>query len=189
MLLEQRYTWGRAYRDGELVCARVHLIIGRDGRLGLARHERRYVAARFLERLQPALRAELAELARRRGAAARRAAERMDPIEIVFTDRRLGTQRIVGWVQPPAGALRRVTRDRVRSSRAPSVSDEPRRLTGDEIMALKFAAHRQLARLANKRDELQPRQRARRAALVRAVRILEDKAFADGCELRATDDG
>jgi len=68
------------------------------------------------------------------------------------------------------------------------MSDEHRRLTGDEIQALKFAAHRQLARWANKR-ELQPRQLARRTALVGAVRILEDKAFAEGCELRSPDDG
>ena len=64
------------------------------------------------------------------------------------------------------------------------MNDEPRRLTGDEIQALKFAAHRQLARWASRR-ELQPRQRARRTALVRAVRTLEDKALADGCELHA----
>ena len=103
MVFEQRYTTptARAYRDGQLVCARVQLTVGRDGRLGLTRSERRYVVARFLERLHPGLRAELAELARRRGAAARRAAERMDPIELVFDDRHLGRQRITGWVQPP----------------------------------------------------------------------------------------
>jgi len=64
------------------------------------------------------------------------------------------------------------------------VNDDPRRLTGDEIQALKFAAHRQLARWANRR-ELQPRQRARRTALVRAVRVLEDKRLSEGCELHA----
>ena len=101
MVFEQRYSWGRAYRDGEIVCARVHLTIGRDVRLGLARHERGYVVARFLERLHPTLHGELTALARSRGAAARRAAERMDPIEIVFDDKRLGRQRIVGRVQPP----------------------------------------------------------------------------------------
>src|SRR5258708_6125248 len=84
MVFEQRYGWGRAYRDGEIVFARVHLTIGRDGRLGLTRYERRYVVARFLERLHPSLRAELTEPARRRGAAARRTADRMDPIEVVF---------------------------------------------------------------------------------------------------------
>ena len=68
------------------------------------------------------------------------------------------------------------------------MSDEHRRLTGDEIQALKFAAHRQLARWANKR-ELPGLQLARRTALVGAVRILEDKAFAEGCELRSPDDG
>jgi len=101
MVFEQCYRWGRAYRDGEIVCARVQLTIGRDGGLGLARHERRYVVARFLERLHPTLHGELAELSRRRGAAARRAAERMDPIEVVFDDERLGRQRITAWVQPP----------------------------------------------------------------------------------------
>ena len=101
MVFEQRYNWARAYRDGQLVCARVQLTVGRDGRLGLTRAERRYVVARFSERLHPALRAELTALARRRGAAARRVAERMAPIEVVFDDRHLGRQRIVGWVQPP----------------------------------------------------------------------------------------
>ncbi|MGI9096901.1 MAG: hypothetical protein ACR2H2_00110 [Solirubrobacteraceae bacterium] len=61
------------------------------------------------------------------------------------------------------------------------------RLSGDEIMALKFAAHRQLARWSNKRD-LSPHRHAQRAALVRAVRTLQDKAFAHGCELHAPDE-
>jgi hypothetical protein len=66
------------------------------------------------------------------------------------------------------------------------MTDQPRadRLSREEVLALKFAAHRQLARWANRRP-LPPRQRAQRAALVRAVRVLEDQAFADGCELRA----
>lgn len=55
---------------------------------------------RFLDRLEPVLRAELTELVRRRGAVARRAAERMDPIEIVFDEPRLGLQRIIGSIQP-----------------------------------------------------------------------------------------
>lgn len=68
------------------------------------------------------------------------------------------------------------------------MSDQPnRRLARDEIQALKFAGHRQLARWAHKR-ELSPRQRIQRASLVRALRILEDTALADGCELRAPDD-
>jgi hypothetical protein len=66
------------------------------------------------------------------------------------------------------------------------VSDAPtHRLSHEEAQALKFAAHRQLARWAKNRPLL-PRQHAQRAALVRAVRVLEDQAFADGCELRAT---
>ncbi len=63
------------------------------------------------------------------------------------------------------------------------MNDEPaRRLSADEIVALKFAAHRQLARWAHK-EKLSQHQHARRIALVRAVRILEDKAFVSGCNL------
>jgi hypothetical protein len=58
------------------------------------------------------------------------------------------------------------------------------RLSRDELLALKFAAHRQLARWAKTRP-LRPRQQAQRTDLARAVRVLEDQAFADGCELRA----
>jgi hypothetical protein len=67
------------------------------------------------------------------------------------------------------------------------VSDQPRQLSREHVLALEFAAHRQLARWAKSRP-LAPRQQARRAALVHAVRVLEDSAFADGCELRATGD-
>jgi hypothetical protein len=55
-------------------------------------------------------------------------------------------------------------------------------LSADEITALKFAAHRQLTRWAAK-GRLSPHQNAQRPALVRAVRILEDQAFTQGCEL------
>jgi hypothetical protein len=69
-----------------------------------------------------------------------------------------------------------------------SMTAQPsRRLASDEMMALRFAAHRQLTRWVNKRD-LQPRQQAQRKALARAVRVLEDRAFARGCELHAPDD-
>jgi hypothetical protein len=56
------------------------------------------------------------------------------------------------------------------------------RLSDDEVQALKFAAHRQLTRWANNRD-LQPHQRAQRAALARAARVVGAHAFARGCEL------
>jgi hypothetical protein len=48
---------------------------------------------------------------------------------------------------------------------------------------LKFAAHRQLARWANK-PKLSPSHSRQRAALKRAVHVLQDQAFAHGCELR-----
>lgn len=60
------------------------------------------------------------------------------------------------------------------------------RLSREQVAALRFAAHRQLARWA-KQHELQPRQREQRTALVHAVRVLEDGALAGGCELRAPD--
>jgi hypothetical protein len=101
MVFDERQAWGRAYRDGSLVCGRVHVTFGRDDRLGLTPRERRYVIARFQDRLHPALRSELAELTRRRGAAARRAAEDMDPIVIVVDDPRHERDRVVGRLEPP----------------------------------------------------------------------------------------
>jgi hypothetical protein len=67
------------------------------------------------------------------------------------------------------------------------MSDQPSRLTREQVLALKFAAHRQLARWAKTRP-LPPRQQARRSALVHAVRTLEDPAYANGCELHAVVD-
>jgi hypothetical protein len=62
------------------------------------------------------------------------------------------------------------------------------RLSGEDILALKFAAHRQLARWA-KKPRLSPRQHAQRNALKRAVAVLQDQAFAHGCDLRPLNDG
>jgi hypothetical protein len=55
------------------------------------------------------------------------------------------------------------------------------RLSGDEIVALKFAAHRQLSRWA--RPGLSAHQHQQRAALRRAVRKLQGKALARDSEL------
>jgi hypothetical protein len=102
-MTEQRYPLGRAYRDGRLVCWRVHVTIGRDDtRLGLAPHERRRVTASFRERLDSSLHDELVQLARRRGAAARLIAESMEPIVIVVDDPQSGDRhRILARLQPP----------------------------------------------------------------------------------------
>lgn len=97
----QGFRAAHACRDSELICGRVELTVSTDTRLGLTARERRCVTVRFVDCLEPGLRAELTELVRRRGAVARRAAERMEPIEIVFEEPRLGLQRIIGWVQPP----------------------------------------------------------------------------------------
>jgi hypothetical protein len=69
------------------------------------------------------------------------------------------------------------------------MSDLPAgRLSGEEVLALRFAAHRQLARWANK-PRLSPDQHARRNALKRAVGVLHEHAFTHGCELHAADPG
>ncbi len=66
------------------------------------------------------------------------------------------------------------------------MSDKPtHRLTSDEVDILKFVARRRLTRWSNKR-ELDPRQREQRATLVCTLGVLEDRVFADGCELRAS---
>jgi hypothetical protein len=97
----RRHCWAHACRGDEVLCGRVELTVRADTRLGLAPRERRRVDMRFVEHLHPTLRTELAELVRRRGSAARRAAERMDPIELIFGDPGSGLQRIIGWLEPP----------------------------------------------------------------------------------------
>lgn len=100
-LMARRCRPAHACRDSAVVCGRVELTVAADPRLGLTPRERRFFTVRFLDALEPALRAELTKLVSRRGAAAQRAAERMAPIEIVFDDPLRGLQRITGSVQPP----------------------------------------------------------------------------------------
>jgi hypothetical protein len=96
-----QYRWARAYRHGELVCGRVDLRVSDSARIGLTARERRELSVRFLERIAPELRRELDALVRRRGDVARRAAERMQAIELVADDLEVGDVRIVGHLQPP----------------------------------------------------------------------------------------
>jgi hypothetical protein len=91
----------RAYRAGRLVCACVHVTVRLDDRLDLASHERRVLRVSFQEPLDDGLRVELAQLVRRRGAAACRVAERIDPIEFVVDDRNGSQVRVVGRLEPP----------------------------------------------------------------------------------------
>jgi hypothetical protein len=79
----------------------VHVAIAFDDRLGLTRRERRSVRVRFCEPVDDALRTELTELARRRGTAAERAAECIDPIELVIDNPRRERERIMGPLGPP----------------------------------------------------------------------------------------
>ena len=92
---------GRAYRAERLVCACVHVTTRLDERLGLTPRERPVVRVRFQEPLADDLRAELAQLVRRRGSAADRVAERMDAIELVVNDSDGDHVRIVGRLEPP----------------------------------------------------------------------------------------
>ncbi len=108
---KQRCRLGRAYRAGRLVCGWVQVTISDDERLGLTQQERRLVRVCFHEPLDDGLRFELTQLLRRRGAAAARAAERIDPIEIVVDDPHGERQRILGRVEPPQahhGLLREI---------------------------------------------------------------------------------
>jgi hypothetical protein len=101
MGISRQQAVGRAYRDGELVCGRVHITIRCDERLGLTSRERRRVAARFLDRLHPDLRADLVALIQQRGGSARRAADRIEPIAVVIDDPATGPERIEGRIEPP----------------------------------------------------------------------------------------
>jgi hypothetical protein len=69
--------------------------------VGLTRQEHRLVGVRFHEPLDDGLRAELVQLVRRRGAAACRVAERIDPIDLVIHDRHGGPVRVVGRLESP----------------------------------------------------------------------------------------
>jgi hypothetical protein len=94
----REFLSAQAYRDGQLVCVRVTVTVATDDRLGFApRERRRVVGTRFTERVDPKLRGELVAVVRRRGAAARRAADRIAPIEVIDSEGR----RIVARVQPP----------------------------------------------------------------------------------------
>jgi hypothetical protein len=95
-----RAKLGRAYRSGRLVCGCVQVTVSLDVRLGLTRQERRLVGVRFHEPLDDSLRAELVLLLRRRGSAACRVAERIDPIELVVDDRHGDPVRVVGRLEP-----------------------------------------------------------------------------------------
>jgi hypothetical protein len=55
-------------------------------------------------------------------------------------------------------------------------------LSADEMRVLKFVIRRQLSRWANKRNPI-PEQQAQRAMLQQILHVLQDDAFAGGCDL------
>jgi hypothetical protein len=103
---EQRYVWGRAYRNGRLVCSRVGVTVVSDVRIAPSPPVRRQVRVRFLEGVDKALRDELEQLVRTRGMHSRRLAEQSDLIEIVWDEphgwRGGGRRSRVGRLEPPA---------------------------------------------------------------------------------------
>lgn len=56
---------------------------------------------RFSEPIDDELRAQLSELARRRGTASERAAERIDPIELIIDDPSSEHEHMTGRLRPP----------------------------------------------------------------------------------------
>lgn len=88
---------GSAYRDGQLVCARVVVTVVADA------PSARHVLVRFAGGVDQQLRDELQRLTARRGAFAMRLAERLDPVEVVGRDADGGLQwRLVGRLERPA---------------------------------------------------------------------------------------
>jgi hypothetical protein len=86
-------------------------MIGLDERLGLTARERRVVRVRFHEPVADDLRTDLTELARRRGRASERAADRIAPIEVVVDDPCGEHERLLGGLRPPQqrhGQLREI---------------------------------------------------------------------------------
>jgi hypothetical protein len=107
-----RVVHGRAERDGTVVCDRVLVTVTvfEDG-VGPTPRERRRATVRFLHDIEPAFRRQLIEILHRRGARSRRAAEALDPIELVLVDPRHGRQCMVGRLEPPQvrhGELREI---------------------------------------------------------------------------------
>jgi hypothetical protein len=97
-MTRERVVHGRAVRDGTIVCDRVLVTVTvSDERLGLAPRERRHATVRFLHDIEPEFRRQLIQILRRRGARSRRAAEALDPIELVVD----GEQRLTARIEPP----------------------------------------------------------------------------------------
>jgi len=87
-----------AYHGGRLVCDRALVtVIARDERLGLAPRERRHMTVRFVHGIEPAFRAQLMQILRRRGARSRRLAAALDPVELELD----GAGRLAARIEPP----------------------------------------------------------------------------------------
>lgn len=98
----ERKGWARVFRNGYCLCEHAEVrICELDRRVGLTMTERRRVRVRFIGRVAPELRDELAGIVARRGAAAERYAERIAPVVITFDDERIEVR-----LMPPQTAPR-----------------------------------------------------------------------------------
>ena len=62
------------------------------------------------------------------------------------------------------------------------------RLSGEELRAVKLAAHRQLSKWARSSHPLKASTQTRRDALLAALRVLDDHRLDGGCQLRPAAD-
>lgn len=98
-MIRERVVHGRVYRDGAVVCDRVRVtVIVSDDQTGPAPRERRQTTVRFLHDIEPEFRRQLVEVLQHRGARSRRAAEALDPIELVVD----GERPLAARIEPPA---------------------------------------------------------------------------------------
>ncbi|MGH2943932.1 MAG: hypothetical protein ACRDLN_14275 [Solirubrobacteraceae bacterium] len=104
----------------------MHVTIRVDDRLGLTRRERRVVRVRFCEPVADDLRSELTELARRRGPASERVAERIALIELVIDDPHGEHERITGRLRPRTAATAGCARSSSASVSSRARDDERR---------------------------------------------------------------
>jgi hypothetical protein len=95
----ERVVHARAERDGTVVCDRVLVTVTvSEEPPGLALRERRHTTVRFLHDIEPEFRRQLIAVLHQRGARSRRAAEALDPIELVVD----GERRLAARIEPPA---------------------------------------------------------------------------------------
>lgn len=104
MSLDQQSRPACVYRHGRIVCGGARVTFRQSRRLGLTSTERRSVRIVFASGISGELYRELAEMTQRRGAAATRYADRIEPVTIVVEDPQDGRVELRGRIKPPTVA-------------------------------------------------------------------------------------